>query len=102
MLNQVSIRLKIPRQPQNCVSEAIVAAHIQLARAQPHVLVLRALVAPFGDNLARRNLLARDVFEPRRGNPAGRVLRVRLRERLEERTRSLDVSAEDMSRQQNE
>lgn len=69
------------------------ATHVELARTEPHVLVLGALVAALGDDLARGDLLAGDVLEPRGGDPARRVLGVRLGERLEERARALDVTA---------
>lgn len=69
------------------------ATHVELARTEPHVLVLGALVAALGDDLARGDLLAGDVLEPRGSDPPGRVLGVRLGERLEERARALDVAA---------
>lgn len=68
--------------------------HVELRGSNPDVLVLRAVLAPLRDDLARLDRLAGDVLEPGSGDPAGRVLRVRLDERLEQRASTLDVAAQ--------
>jgi hypothetical protein len=66
--------------------------YVQTSRLDPHVFVLRTLIAPGFDEFPRCDHPICVLFKSCSGDPSWGVLRIRLDERVEEHARSLDIA----------
>lgn len=66
---------------------------VELSRLQPDIFALGAHLAAFGNDLARGDHLLGVYLERSGGDPTRRMLWVGLDDRVEQRTRALDVAA---------